>query len=359
MSDLQEFKCPSCGGQIHFDAQSGKMKCPYCGTELDIDSMKQYQQDLSENIDEEISWTSKPSQQWGDEADSLKSYVCKSCGGEIITDSTTGATSCPYCGSPVVLNSKFSGNLKPDYVIPFKLTKKDAKEKYLEHLKGKPLVPSTFKSENHLDEIKGIYVPFWLYDADVDAFSRFRGTKVSSWSDRDYNYTKTDYYSITRSGAMSFDNVPVDGSSKVDATLMESIEPFNMSEAVDFQTAYLAGYLADKYDIDEVQSQSSADMRIKNSSAAQLEATVFGYSSLMCEGTYIKLKNGYVKYCLLPVWLLNTTYKGKKYTFAMNGQTGKFVGDLPVDSGEYWKRFFIVFVIVAIIAAVITFFVGR
>ncbi len=359
MSDLQEFKCPSCGGQINFDAQSGKLKCPYCGTELDIDSMKQYQQDLSETIDEEISWTSKPSQQWGDEANSLKSYVCKSCGGEIITDESTAATSCPYCGSPVVLNSKFSGNLKPDYVIPFKLDKKAAKEKYLEHLKGKPLVPSSFKTENHLDEIKGVYVPFWLYDAEVEAACNFRGTKVSSWSDRDYNYTKTDYYSIYRSGEMVFDNVPVDGSSKIDATLMESIEPFDMSAAVDFQAAFLAGYLADKYDIDEVQSQDKADMRIKNSSAAQLESTIFGYSSLIQESSNVRLNNGYVKYCLLPVWLLNTTYRGKKYTFAMNGQTGRFVGDLPVDSAEYWKRFTIVFAIVAIIVAALTYFIGR
>ena len=358
MSDLQEFKCPSCGGQIKYDAESGKLKCPYCGTEVDIKTMKQYEQDLSQPIQEELSWNSQPNSEWS-EKDNVRSYVCKSCGGEIITDETTGATSCPYCGAPVVLNSTFSGSLKPDYVIPFKLDKKDAKEKYLEHLKNKPLVPLSFKSENHLDEIKGVYVPFWLYTADVNASANFRGTKVQSWSDRDFDYTKTDYYAIHRGGIMAFDDVPVDGSTKIDATLMESIEPFDMSEAVDFQTAYLAGYLADKYDLDEKESQTRADTRIKNSTEEQLRSTVFGYSSLICEGSYMQLNDGYVKYCLLPVWLLNTTYNGKKYTFAMNGQTGKFVGDLPVDKGLYFKKFLIAFLIVALIAGIITFLVGR
>lgn len=117
------------------------------------------------------------------------------------------------------------------------------------HYKGKKLLPKIFKKENHIDEIKGVYVPFWLFDADADADIRYKATRVRTWSDSDYDYTETSYYSIGRSGDIGFDRVPVDGSSKMPDDLMESIEPFKFEDAVDFKTAYLAGYLADKYDV--------------------------------------------------------------------------------------------------------------
>ena len=121
---------------------------------------------------------------------------------------------------------------------------------------------------------------------------------------------------------------------------MESLEPFDFSEAVDFQTAYLAGYLADKYDVDAEQSIGRANDRIKQSTADAFSATVQGYTAVTPEATSIRLQNGQSKYALYPVWLLNTTWKGKKYTFAMNGQTGKLVGDLPLDKSAYNKWLF-------------------
>lgn len=144
---------------------------------------------------------------------------------------------------------RLAGDLKPDYVIPFKLDKKAAKEGLSRHIKGKRLLPKIFKDQNHIDEIKGVYVPFWLFDTDAEAGIRYKATKVRSWSDSDYIYTETRHYSVIREGSLGFDNVPVDGSSKMEDALMESIEPFNFSEAVDFQTAFLSGYLADRYDI--------------------------------------------------------------------------------------------------------------
>ena len=118
--------------------------------------------------------------------------------------------------------------------------------------------------------------------------------------------------------------------------LMESIEPYNSAELKDFQTAYMAGYTADKYDVTAEQSIERANARIKQSTADAFAATVQGYSTVQPENTVIKLTSGKTRYALYPVWLLNTTFRGKKYTFAMNGQTGKFVGDLPVDRKKYW-----------------------
>ena len=134
--------------------------------------------------------------------------------------------------------------------------------------------------------------------------------------------------------------MPVDGSTKMDDALMESIEPYDFTGAVDFQTAYLAGFLADKYDVDSEQSIERANERIKKSTENAFASTVQGYSTVIPESTSIRLQNGKAKYALYPVWLLNTTWNGQRYTFAMNGQTGKFVGDLPLDKGAYRKWLF-------------------
>ena len=341
MSDINEYKCPSCGGAIEFDSHSQKMKCPYCDTEFDLETLKKYDEQLSkeaEQKDDISDWQTDPGKQWQEgETDGMNVYTCKSCGGEIVSDENTGATSCPYCGNPVILTERFRGALRPDMVIPFKLDKKAAKEAYYKHIKGRPLLPKVFRRENHIDEIKGIYVPFWLFDADVAADARYKATKVRTWSDSDYDYTETSYYSVDRSGNMSFVSVPVDGSSRMPDDLMESIEPYKVADAVEFQTAYLSGYLADKYDVDAQQSTDRARERMKESAQDVLRDTVKGYASVIPENTNVRISGGDAKYALYPVWILNSTWRGKKYIFAMNGQTGRMTGDLPVDNGAYTR----------------------
>ena len=332
MQTLQEYKCPCCGGAIAFDSTLQKMKCPFCDTEFEMDALKGYDNELQSEQADQMKWDTAAGAEWqAGETDALRTYVCKSCGGEIVGDANMAATACPFCGNPVVMMGQFSGALKPDLVIPFKLDKKAAKEGLMKHLTGKRLLPKIFKDENHIDEIKGVYVPFWLFDTDVDAQVRYRATKVRSWSDSDYNYTETSYFMIHRAGSIGFEHVPVDGSSKMADDLMESIEPYDFSGATNFQTAYLAGYLADKYDVTAEESIDRANERVKRSTEEAFAETVSGYTSVTTENSSVQFHGGKAQYALYPVWLLNTTWNGNKYTFAMNGQTGKFVGDLPVD----------------------------
>lgn len=332
MQNLQEYKCPCCGGAIAFDSKSQKMKCPYCDTEFEMDTLKGYDEALQGEKKDKMEWETAAGGEWQeDETKGLRSYVCKSCGGEIIGDENTAATTCPFCGNPVVMMEQFGGSLKPDLVIPFKLDKKAAKAGLERHLSGKRLLPKIFKDQNHIDEIKGIYVPFWLFDTEVDAQIRYRTTRVRTWSDSNFNYTETSHFMVHRGGSVGFEHVPVDGSSKMADDLMESIEPYDFSEAVDFQTAYLAGYLADKYDVTAEESIERANERVKRSTEEAFAETVRGYATVIPENSSVQLHGGKARYALYPVWLLNTTWNGSQYTFAMNGQTGKFVGDLPVD----------------------------
>ncbi|MBQ9413761.1 MAG: hypothetical protein IJU16_01395 [Clostridia bacterium] len=344
MAQTMQYKCPCCDGKIEFDSGIQQMKCPYCDTTFDVETLKSRDAALNEQApEEELKLDAAVGGEWGaDEAEQMVTFTCQSCGGELITDNTTAATSCPFCGNPVMLMSRMSGTLRPDYVIPFKLDKAAAKAGLMKHLEGKRLLPKVFKDQNHLDEIKGVYVPFWLFDADADADMRYRATQVRTWSDSKYIYTERKVYIATRVGKIGYQHVPVDGSEKMADDLMESIEPFDFSQAVDFQTAYLSGFLADRYDVTAEASVDRANARMRRSVEQSFAETVQGYSSVETESANVHLKNAQAKYALYPVWLLNTTWNGKQYTFAMNGQTGKFVGDLPMDKAAYWRWFGII-----------------
>ena len=359
MADTHQYKCPNCGGGLEFNTGTQNLKCPYCDTELAVENLIQYDDVLNQQQKDDINWNTSETAQWTTaDADGMHVYVCKSCGGEIIGNDTLAATACPYCGNPVVIQEQFKGMLKPDYVIPFKLDKEAAKAGLLNHLKGKKLLPNLFKDKNHIDEVKGIYVPFWLFSADANANIRYNATKTRFWSDSEYDYTETSHYSVFRAGSLSFDKIPVDGSKTMADDLMESLEPFDFSQAVDFQTAYLSGYLADKYDVTAEQAIPRANERAKSTTEDAFRSTVSGYVTVTPEQTNIALTNGNARYALYPVWILNTTWNDQKYTFAMNGQTGKFVGNLPVDNGKKWKYRLLYWAIFAAVAGALGYFMN-
>ncbi len=339
MSELLAYKCPNCGGSVEFSGELQKMQCPFCDAEFELDEMEVLNEEMKNETAEDIRWENSGTEFSEEEQNGMKGYICNSCGGEIVTDDVTLATSCPFCDSPVIMSNNMSGILRPDYVIPFRLNKEAAKEAFATHLKGRKLLPKLFKEDTHIDEIKGIYVPFWLFDGDTDASVRFRATRVATWADSRYIYTRTSHYSLFRTGGVSFARVPVDGSEKMPDDLMESLEPYSFDGALDFNSACLAGYFADKYDVPLETCMVRANQRIKGSIEQAFGETVGpGFASVTLENSNVHMKNGVSKYALYPVWILNTTYKGKKHVFAMNGQTGKFVGNLPVDkkSAALW-----------------------
>ena len=342
MSDMMEYKCPACGGAMEFDSNTQKMKCPYCDTEMSVEEFSAAQPD-GENISMQggdTIWEAVGGEQWQDhETKGMRVYVCQSCAGEIVADETTGASSCPFCGNKVVMKGQFSGDLKPDYIIPFKLDKKAAKKAYQKYLdqKGKDFLPKIFQKENHIDEIKGIYVPFWLYDADVYGDVQYKAESRRTWRSGSIEYTEVEEYMLHRAGTASFEHIPLDCSKKMDDTLMESIEPFHYKEAVPFQPAYLAGYLADRYDVELVQRVDRAKDRIQRSVEDSFMTSIHGYQTIQVNSSRVNIYQAQYLYALYPVWILNTTWRGKKYTFAMNGQTGKMTGDLPFDKGAFWR----------------------
>ena len=351
-SQVTNYQCPACNGPLHFVGASGKLECDYCGSSFDVAEIEALYaeknaaaEEAKEKADnqaaEESEWNVEGAgSEWGEDAEGMKVYNCPSCGAQLFCDETTAATSCPYCGNPSVVPGQFSGTKKPDYIIPFKLDKKAAVAALKEHYKGKLLLPKAFTAGNHVEEIKGVYVPFWLFDAEADASAHYHATNSTTYKEGDYRITDTQHYDIYRQGTVSFERVPVDGSSKMPDDYMDSIEPFNYDELKDFSNAYLPGFLADKYDVDAQEASERADYRCTNSALDCMRDTVTGYETVTTVDDSVNLHRGNVKYALMPVWMLSTKWKDKNYLFAMNGQTGKLVGDLPADKGKIKVWFF-------------------
>lgn len=377
MSKVTNYQCPSCTGPLHYVGSSGKLECDYCGSSFDVAEIEalyapKYEaaaqaaqqaaeqeavevRDFSVDSAEESEWdTTGFSLDWGAEADGMKAYSCPSCGAELICDASTAATSCPYCGNPTVVLGQFAGALKPDFVIPFKLSKDDAVNALKEHYKGKPLLPKAFTKENHINEIKGVYVPFWLFDGAAEGGARYETTRIRVYNRGDEEITETRHYDVYREGRVRFQKIPVDASSKMPDEYMDSIEPYNYGELVQFSTAYLPGFLADKYDVSVDDSRKRADLRCENSLDAALRGTVHGYDTCVRVSSSSRLRRGRVHYALMPVWMLNTKWNGKDYLFAMNGQTGKMVGDLPMSWGRFWGMFAAISVPLGVIGSLIS-----
>ena len=203
----------------------------------------------------------------------------------------------------------------------------------------RPFMPKEFNNKDNINEMSGIYIPFWLYNYNVDGSVDFSCKRVTTWSSGNYMYTKTDTYSVTRGGNSKFDNVPVDGSLRFDNSIMNSIEPFDYNDMINFNYSYLSGFLAEKYDVNKEDAEVEAKNRVSSSFESVMRNDVKGYSTVIPTKKSINCNPKDINYVLLPVWMLNIKYKEKIYTFAMNGQTGKLIGNIPIDKKKaiiYW-----------------------
>jgi DNA-directed RNA polymerase subunit RPC12/RpoP len=342
-------KCPSCNAPLKYNPVYKKWKCEYCDSEFTLEDLKKY-----DNASSEKNNQSKD----GDDV-IYDSYRCPDCGAEIVADENTSATFCVYCGNTAIIKSKLSGKFAPSKIIPFKTTKEDAIETFKSLKKGRPLLPKEFVSQKNIDKITGIYIPFWLFSAVMDGEVKAMGDKITTWSSGNTHYTKTDIYELTREGSVSFSKVPVDGSKKFDDAIMNTIEPFDYNELVDYNHAYLSGFLAEKYDVLSDEALEIAFKRAEASTINTLKNDIKGYTTVSIKNNSINKENQKNEYALLPVWLLNVKYKNKLHTFAMNGQTGKLIGDIPVDPVKaiiWWIVIFggvmIIFVVLYLIGVI-------
>ena len=325
------YTCPCCGAPLTYGAGS-KLTCASCGNTYDVDAIEAM---TAETGADSVTFA-RPEATF-DAADSaqMSAYICQGCGAELMTEGTTTATECPYCGSPAILPDRIEGGVKPEAVVPFAVSQEQAQQAFDGYFKGKRLLPNVFlNGRNRIAEMRKLYVPYWLFDCDAHARIVYDAQKRYTERQDDWEITHIEHYIVRRDGDMAFENIPVDGSEKLDNRITESLEPYDLSAAVPFSPAVLAGALADHADVDADACESRAQERVESSIAGALRDTVNGYTSATERNRHIITENGRVTPVLLPVWLITTQKEGRTYTFAINGQTGNLTCDVPADKGK-------------------------
>lgn len=345
-----EQKCPQCGGAVRFDPSIGQTKCDFCGSILTIDDFTGPDIQVKREDRDRALETMQP----------LPVYNCLSCGAEVIAPPMAGALTCPYCQNHIVLSQQFSGTIRPDGILPFKITPDKIPSAVRKYYTGNPFVPRKLFSKASIGEVTGIYVPFWVFDCDVYGDISFSAAKVGAvTSNGDYQTTRMDHYRLNRNVQMSFRNLAVDASRKMSDALMDSLQPFHFEEVKPFDVRYMAGYVADRFDETSEEGKAKTDRRVIRTAAdvARQKTVDKKYSTAVQRSNHLQAVIRKDRYYLLPVYVLNVEFDGKPYQFAMNGQTGKVVGKLPqTDEGErryYWTRFGMGFGIAAAIFAIL------
>ena len=323
------YTCPCCGAPLAFSGASGKLECASCGNSYETEAIEA----MHPAAESDFVQFDLPKETFGaEDAAGMQAYICKGCGAELMTEDTTTATECPYCGSPTILPDRIDGGVKPERVIPFTVTKEQARKQFEDYFKGKRLLPNIFKnSRNRIAEMRKLYVPYWLFDCETDANIVYDAEKEHTRREGDWEITQTEHYIVRRKGAMAFENIPVDGSVKLDNKITESLEPYDLSASVEFSPSVLAGALADHADVNAAECEGRAMERVENSITQAVRSTVNGYTRVIERSKNIHTEGGKVTPVLMPVWLITTEKDGTTYTFAINGQTGKLTCDVPAD----------------------------
>ncbi|GFN35495.1 TFIIB-type zinc ribbon-containing protein [Tepidimicrobium xylanilyticum] len=306
------YKCPNCGSDMAFDSESGTLSCDSC--------------ERKDRIEEFPTEYIRTSFSEGE----AKEYHCKNCGAALITDKDTSATTCSFCGAGVVLLDRLSGDLAPSKVIPFTISKEKAMNAFRAWCRNGLLTPKGFMTAERIKGITGMYVPFWLYDLNCGAQVQALCTKVRTYTRGDYIYTETSYYDVYRDINIDYKKVPVDASEKMIDELMDKLEPYNYDQLKEFNTPYLAGYIAEKYSYDDDELLPRAKSKIKGYVESFISSTIVGYSTVNYTRKDIDTRKRNAYYTLLPVWMVYYDYNNKEHIFAMNGQTGKVVGKPPI-----------------------------
>ena len=355
-------KCPNCDGALTFDPSDQKFHCPYCMsifTEAEVTSYEEKQK-AARLVDETVETITDTTTD-SDESATMDLFSCPSCGAEIVTDSTTAATYCYFCHNPVVLTGRLSGKFLPDKVLPFAIDKEQATTQFLEWAQKKWFVPRDFFNKTQVEKLTGVYFPYWAVDATAEGELNGTGTSLRIWRVGDIEYTETKQYEVFRQGTMHFNELIKNALTKNEQKIMvESVQPFQLEQAVPFKNQYLAGFQAEKRDIEYLTLKPEIQQELATYGEELLSDSVSAYTSFSRKHRQFEVTEEDNQYVLLPVWLV--TYQAddankKTFYYAMNGQTGKVAGILPISYRRLGLSTAGIFAFLAILLMIVGYFI--
>ena len=310
------YDCPNCGGNLRFDISLQKLHCDYCGTDLDPYSYEKKKDAVESQVFE------------------TTVYTCPQCGGEIMTTNVSATGFCTYCGASTILDSRIRNEKRPARIIPFQKTKEDCKKSFAAMMRRSLYAPKELKSPEYLENFRGIYIPYWMYDFKINQIKGMRG----STSARHGDYIVTKHYSLNCDMDTSYNGVSFDASSSLDDSLSESIAPFDANGAKDFTPSFLCGFYADTADVPANTYKGDALSLIAEDVVDRAKSQIFpgrGAVTPSDPERVLRYSSSKPACAMFPVWFLTYRHKDRVAYAVMNGQTGKISSDLPIVEGKY------------------------
>lgn len=356
-------KCPNCGGPLLFDPKTQKFHCEYClssFTEAEVLAFEQ-KNEPSETVDASSNLTENQATPDEPKTDDVGLFVCPSCGAEIVTTATTASTFCVYCHNPVVLTERLSGEFLPEKVLPFQIEHKEAEADFLTWVNKKRYVPKEFFDKKQIQNLTGVYYPYWVVEGDLIGTMNAQATNLRVWIVGDIEYTETKRYQIYRAGTTNFKNLVKNALQKNEPEkIISSVQPFDLTASIDFKNQYLSGFQTEKRDIEFDQMKENVEDELRQYSDALMQQTISGYQMIDSVDSNQQITDLSNHYVLLPIWLVTYRQKNsdKLFYYAMNGQTGKVAGVLPIDKAKLIREMLAIFIIIAIVGIFIGYMIS-
>jgi len=354
--DVRQYPCKQCGAQLTYNATSQQMVCNYCGYSEVIPTSKEAIVEYEYND----ALLQPQATGWGTETRTIQ---CENCGAKTTFAAGQISSACAFCGSPKVVETPSNTNLiRPESLVPFQIDKNAAAQKFREWLNGLWFRPGDLKKMAELAKISGIYLPFWTYDANTqswwEAEAGYYYYTTETYTEQDANgntVVQTREVQHIRWEPASghyqafFDDELIFASVGLSQKMVEGLYPYDTGRLAPYQSAYLAGWLAEEYKVDVKEGWQRAQKVIGDKIYAACENLIPGdtHRNLSVETAFSNIA---YKHVLLPLWIAAYLYRDKSYQFLVNGQTGKVSGDAPL---SWVKILSLIFVIATIITIII------
>lgn len=322
------YECPNCGGNLKFDISSQQLACGFCDSKFDPYDIKKE----TDVVDGDFFETNV--------------FSCPQCGGEMLSGDNDATSFCSYCGASNILSSRISREKRPQFIIPFKITKEDCKKLYRAKMRKAFFVPKEYKNSDFIDGFRGIYMPYWSY-----RFSQKGRVSLSGVTEkRRGDYIYKDHYALSGDLDAGYAGYSCDASSNFYDNISQALGPYTANEIKNFTPSFLSGFYAEtadvspnvyKQDAEEMAAEATYD-RLKKDAVFRRYGLVQPAQNKMAAALYTNCDGK--DSAMFPVWFMSYRNKDRIAYATVNGQTGKIVADLPVDE----KRFFVSSLLLAI-----------
>ncbi|MCL2751320.1 MAG: hypothetical protein FWE62_01045 [Firmicutes bacterium] len=344
VQEVKQESCPGCGSVLAFDPEKQALTCGHCGTRVDVAKLMAQERPLDFNVAGNRRW-----------AADTRVFRCGACGAETVFQKTEFAKTCPFCDSTAITTIENLDGVRPDSVIPFRVTQEKAGQLYSAWAKKRLMAPKAFRKEHALESMKALYAPSWTFDSDTLSF--YSGTvgdyyyvTVGSGNNR-RTERRIRYRKVAGQYKMNFDDILINAGAQPDERSFKKVLPFSLKQAAQYNESFLAGFHAEHYKKDLSEGYNEArgviDRVVRKSIITSLHCDVV--SKLNINTRY---SGETFKYLLLPFYICTHMYKHKAYRFFVNGETGSLTGTAPISSP---KVAIVVAAVLAVLAGIILF----